>query len=217
MNLLTQINEKTFVVSDMHFWHENIEEFCPQRKLTADKNNLETLDPYMIQQWNKVIGPDDLVLCLGDLAFKNIMYTKELNGKKILILGNHDRPGVNAYLNAGWDMILNSVFFVNNGNVFQMENDFDKMLSAAIVEIGREKILFSHYPVFHEDAYDRKNPNIKPRIEFLEKIYKDFGCTLNIHGHTHTHHSTFKNAINVSIDVLQDFTPVKIEDILKEK
>jgi calcineurin-like phosphoesterase family protein len=53
------------------------------------------MDRMMIQEWNERVLPDDTVYHLGDVAFTsadkagNIL--QQLNGRKILIEGNHDR------------------------------------------------------------------------------------------------------------------------------
>jgi calcineurin-like phosphoesterase family protein len=48
----------------------------------------------MLQQWNEAVSPEDLVYILGDVSFgspeKSIRITRQLNGRKILIQGNHD-------------------------------------------------------------------------------------------------------------------------------
>jgi len=49
----------------------------------------------MIREWNEIVGKNDLVYILGDVAFmpanKAAALLKKLNGRKILIEGNHDR------------------------------------------------------------------------------------------------------------------------------
>jgi calcineurin-like phosphoesterase family protein len=46
----------------------------------------------MIKKWNELVGKDDIVLHLGDFAFKNKanLIRSQLNGTIILIRGNHD-------------------------------------------------------------------------------------------------------------------------------
>ena len=52
------------------------------------------MDEGLIQNWNRVVGKDDLVFDLGDFAFATNGRWKELlsqlNGHHYLILGNHD-------------------------------------------------------------------------------------------------------------------------------
>lgn len=84
---------KTFLISDTHFGHANILTF-----LNADGSklrpfsSLEEMHDVMIENWNKVVSPQDKVYHLGDVAIprRGLEVLKKLNGRKILIRGNHD-------------------------------------------------------------------------------------------------------------------------------
>jgi len=78
-----------FYVSDNHFGHFRIIQYCKRPYETA-----EQMDADMIAKWNAVVTNDDEVWHLGDFAMsydhaKTIV--PQLNGRKILILGNHDK------------------------------------------------------------------------------------------------------------------------------
>lgn len=81
---------KVFFTSDTHFRHNNIIKYC-DRPFT----NVQEMDHILIQNWNKVVGKEDIVFHLGDFAFadkrKWRQITNFLNGEKYLIQGNHDR------------------------------------------------------------------------------------------------------------------------------
>lgn len=52
-------------------------------------------DEYLIEQYNSVVGRKDLVYILGDITMENPDYYYQLdrlNGRKIVVLGNHDKP-----------------------------------------------------------------------------------------------------------------------------
>lgn len=75
-----------FFVADPHFDHERIMRYCKRPFKTIEEMN-ETL----IQNWNAAVKRGNTVYILGDFAFKNHMtHFHRLNGKKILIRGNHD-------------------------------------------------------------------------------------------------------------------------------
>jgi calcineurin-like phosphoesterase family protein len=78
-----------YMIADTHFGHFNIIEYENRPFLTA-----EEMDEYMIEQWNETVEPHDTVLHLGDFFLTNtkrqIEIMKRLNGKIILIRGNHD-------------------------------------------------------------------------------------------------------------------------------
>jgi calcineurin-like phosphoesterase family protein len=45
----------------------------------------------LINNWNNVIKPNDIVYHLGDVSFKPNKFVDKLNGEIILIYGNHDK------------------------------------------------------------------------------------------------------------------------------
>lgn len=84
---------KIWFTSDTHFGHENIIRFC-----NRPFGNVEEMNETLIQNWNMVVKPDDIVFHLGDFAFGGsaIWNTTldQLNGDIILIQGNHDRKNL---------------------------------------------------------------------------------------------------------------------------
>jgi calcineurin-like phosphoesterase family protein len=80
---------KTFFVSDTHFNHANILKYCSRPWETVDEMN-----EGLIKNWNETVSPDDVVYHLGDFAMGNRTLIPEilsrLNGRLILVRGNHD-------------------------------------------------------------------------------------------------------------------------------
>lgn len=85
---------KEFVISDLHLGHEGILKYRTQFK------TIEEHDNFIIDNWNKVVTPQDKVYVLGDVCWKkkDLEKIKLLSGKKILIAGNHDILGAKNYL-----------------------------------------------------------------------------------------------------------------------
>lgn len=85
---------KTYITSDLHWGHKNIMNFCPVSRARF-RNDLDYMNEAMVKEWNDLIEPEDLVYILGDVAFlpaqKAVEYMRRLNGRKILVQGNHDR------------------------------------------------------------------------------------------------------------------------------
>lgn len=107
-----------WVIGDTHFGHRNILELEPTRgKLFG---TVKECDDYQISEWNKIVGPEDVVLHLGDFSLSNQEYTKgvvdQLNfGKLLLLGGNHDRTrGDRYWLNAGISMLQRAPLQVRN-------------------------------------------------------------------------------------------------------
>jgi calcineurin-like phosphoesterase family protein len=84
---------KTWITSDLHFGHKNIMTFCPVTRARY-KGDVDYMNEMMVQEWNEMVAPEDLTYILGDVAFcgaqKATEFMQRLNGRKILIEGNHD-------------------------------------------------------------------------------------------------------------------------------
>lgn len=96
-------------ISDTHFNHENIIEYCNR----PFANALE-MNSYIISQWNSVITPTDTIYHLGDFALQSDKDTvtnlvNQLNGNIILMLGNHDRHGKQWFLDCGFVEVYNHI------------------------------------------------------------------------------------------------------------
>jgi calcineurin-like phosphoesterase family protein len=90
-----------WLISDTHFGHKNIIDYCNRPFKTTTE-----MDWHMVERWNSVVKQNDHVYHLGDVYMnsskdyiENIF--RNLNGKKRLILGNHDN---------GQDQILHRYF-----------------------------------------------------------------------------------------------------------
>lgn len=85
---------KTYLTADLHFGHKNIMTFCPVTRARF-KGDVDYMTEAMIKEWNEIVEPVDTVYILGDVAFmpaeKAALVLMRLNGRKILIEGNHDR------------------------------------------------------------------------------------------------------------------------------
>lgn len=81
--------EVDFVTSDHHFGHARIIELA-ERPFSS----LGAMHGELIAAWNRLVDPGDVVLHLGDLALgkrdDSIPVTAALNGRKLLVPGNHD-------------------------------------------------------------------------------------------------------------------------------
>ncbi len=86
----------------------------------------------LVDNWNSVVSNKDKVFMVGDFALGNkkkiIEIGQRLNGRKTLILGNHDNEGKQVYYNAGFEyisrhpIIFQEFFIVSHGPQFIQEN-----------------------------------------------------------------------------------------------
>lgn len=87
-------SDKLFFTSDTHFFHEKIIGFANRPFASVEEMN-ETL----IRNWNETVPEDGIVFHLGDFCFGGNAewwsVIPRLNGKIILIMGNHDMRNAN--------------------------------------------------------------------------------------------------------------------------
>ena len=91
---LTQGKERNvFFTSDFHLFHNNVLKF--DNRPFADIHEMHTA---IETRWNEVVGPNDIVIYLGDLSFarkedkayvEGMMHS--LNGEIHFVMGNHDK------------------------------------------------------------------------------------------------------------------------------
>ena len=106
-----------FVISDTHFGHTNswekfkLEDGSPLRPFTST----EEMDETMIERWNAKVKPGDTVYHLGDVVInqKSLHLVSRLNGRKILIRGNHDIFKDKQYAEVGFEQIHGVRVFVD--------------------------------------------------------------------------------------------------------
>lgn len=116
------VKNKIFVTSDTHFSHKNI---LVYEAANRPFKNKEEMDRVLIQRWNSVVRPCDVVFHLGDFAFagktiiKNIM--SRLNGRKFLLLGNHDRYKKIDWTDVGFDRVFKNPFKMDGRFIFSHE------------------------------------------------------------------------------------------------
>lgn len=91
----------TFFIGDTHFGHKNILTFTrndgtPLRSFPS----IEEMDEHLVKCWNSVVKDTDLVYHMGDVVMnrKNLPIVHRLNGRKILIRGNHDMAPISELL-----------------------------------------------------------------------------------------------------------------------
>jgi len=94
-----------FFTSDTHFQHTNIINYCKR-----PFSSVAEMNGKLIQYWNETISNDDIVFHLGDFAFcgptKAREIKEQLNGKIILIRGNHDYDSTLKLFDNVFDQLL---------------------------------------------------------------------------------------------------------------
>ena len=83
-----------FLVSDTHFGHVGVCRFTRNDGVTKLRpwDNPDEMDEAMVKAWNERVQPNDKIYHLGDVVInrKALKTLGRLNGRKVLIRGNHD-------------------------------------------------------------------------------------------------------------------------------
>ena len=113
--------KKVFITSDTHFGHTRIIQYE-----NRPFNSINEMNKEMIKRWNAKVTNNDVVFHLGDFCFGNkemiSAIISELNGKKILVMGNHDRGhNVKYYLDCGFDEVYNYPILYKEFFIFSHE------------------------------------------------------------------------------------------------
>lgn len=170
----------SFVTSDTHLGHARISALADRPFRTVDH-----MDDALIRAWNARIGPDDIVLHLGDLALgpieTSVAATAQLNGRRFLVPGNHDRVSpatqsrraierfASSYERAGWTLLPEIIQGTRHGRA----------------------LLASHYPYVGDSTPIERHSSHRPF---------DSGLPL-LHGHTHARdHGPHGRMFHVGVD-----------------
>lgn len=83
---------RKFYSADLHLGHHNILRHCAA---TRPFNTVEDMDAAIVRRINERVGTSDILYIVGDFALSgDVEYVRHLfhamNGRKVLILGNHD-------------------------------------------------------------------------------------------------------------------------------
>lgn len=96
-----------WMTSDLHFSHANIIAYCGR-----PYKNSHYMNKDLIEKYNNKVKPEDTCYILGDLTllgrgetFVVQRLVEQLNGTKVLILGNHDKLDPFAYCEMGFDSV----------------------------------------------------------------------------------------------------------------
>lgn len=174
---------KFWFTSDMHFGHRGVISYCGR-----PFENVEQMDSEMLRRWNDTVSNEDFIYVLGDMCFHKpsigIPLLKSLNGKKILIKGNHDSYSHTQYIASG----------------------FLAVFDGAQISVAGKKVIMSHYPYWPKEEEDTNELRYQERRPLYDKD------AFLLCGHVHTAWKTKERMLNVGVDQW-DFYPVPLSKI----
>jgi calcineurin-like phosphoesterase family protein len=210
-SLITGMDEHMYVMSDTHFGHANMIRYSPARcetvrsllgrePTTADHR---VIDELLVTRWNATVNDDDTILHLGDFTLYPKLVpalTKRLNGRKVLLRGNHDDKGAAFYEALGWRVVA--------------KPQLPPTSTCIVATINGAKVFFSHVPVFQspgapDEAATGNN------LENLDELFNAERCDVNVHGHIHDRVPLDARCINVSAEAI-NYTPVRVGSLIDQ-
>lgn len=136
-----------YFTSDTHFHHSNIINLCDRPFY-----NVEQMNQTLIRNWNSYVSNHDEIYILGDFSFATdgrVNQTlKNLNGKKYLIKGNHDK-------------YLKSDDF--DTSLFEWIKDY------YVLNYKKVKFILFHYPILEWDGYFKDNIHLYGHVHNSNK------------------------------------------------
>ena len=163
------MKRSVFFTSDWHLYHQNVLSFS--KRPFKDIHHMHRV---LINNYNSTVPENGLCYFLGDVGFSDKEKTKEiisqLNGKKILLMGNHDK------------------------GMYSFQQVFDAVIYTASLVIAKQIVTMSHCPLHgikREDTSRFKNGNpaeywhgeLRPKFKPL--IVSNAG-QFHLHGHIHS-------------------------------
>ena len=137
---------KIFFIADTHFGHANMIRLCHRPYASV-----EEMDEDMMRRWNAVVGTADDVYILGDFSYRGAdpcTYLDRLNGRKHLIIGNHDRKPLDSP---------------------EFRRRFVEIKDVKTLVCGGKRIVLFHYPMAEWDGMYRGS------IHFFGHIHNNNG------------------------------------------
>ena len=121
------MSEKTFFIADTHFGDEAI-----IRYENRPFQDIQVMECQLVKNWNEVVRPEDRIFVLGDFAKGDKAELTRpcrcLNGKKTLVLGNHDTQTPEWYRECGfdeasaWPIIFEGFWILSHEPLYVNEN-----------------------------------------------------------------------------------------------
>lgn len=178
-----------YFISDLHLNHINI-----NRIDNRGFNDVNEMNSHIISSINKVVAPSDDLYIIGDFGMGHVddlkLLGEQINGRKHLITGNHDRAKDLFKLNIFTEIVPYKKIRVQDKEFFQYNKK------------GIIEVILCHYPIA---VWDKQH-------------YGSIHIYGHVHGNSHTNPlldvSTLPNAYNVFCKYL-NYTPKTLSQLIE--
>ena len=150
-----------YYIADTHFGHRNVIKFD-----SRPFGSMDEMEKIIISNWNNVVNDEDVVYVLGDFSWykeeKTLEILDMLNGKKVLIMGNHDRISLDV------------------------AKKFSSRVTYLEINDGENRVVMSHYPMPFWNGQFRNTVHLYGHVhnsyqqEYCEKVKAEIRYVQNI-------------------------------------
>lgn len=158
-----------YLIADTHYFHKNVIQF--EAATRGKFVTVEEMNSHLIHQWNSVVTDNDTVYHMGDFSLhgsysRMVDILNQLNGKIIMIQGNHDDTKVfNRLLEDGYIEEFHQV------GVQIKRNKQVLWLTHYPMEIGLRERKWSIHGHIHSDPSQYANQiNVGVDSQFMNEI-----------------------------------------------
>lgn len=161
-------NQNVFFTSDLHFGHKNmvraLSSWSDLENSTRDFKSVEEMNKKIIDNINSVVGLNDFLFILGDVAFGNdsqLDCLQDINCKNLyLVFGNHDGK------------IRNNVNFV--------QHRFISMDEIINLTVDKHNFVLFHYPMVEWEGFHKGHIHLYGHVHSNAKNKLGIGKSMDV-------------------------------------
>ena len=168
-----------WLISDEHFYHKNITKYT---------GRLPDSEEMIVENTNRLVKPEDTLIHLGDVSFnhkKAVDLIKRMDGKHILVMGNHDLAKRTWYEDNGFMFVCNSFTWSISG---KYSGPYVLFSHAPIIDLPKDVMYNIHG---HHHNSDHRRP------EFIAKLNKPS----DIHSY-------------ILVNIEETLSPIRLQDLI---
>jgi len=167
----------TYFIADLHFGHTNL-----LRWEREGFSSIEEHDNFIITLINKRVKPTDILYILGDVG--DVTKIPQINGRKIMIMGNHDKRSMKEYLGYFAEVYDHPVYLTDSillshypvkveTHVLNVHGHLHGALLDSVNHVNVSAHMVLYNPLTMETIYQLAGKLPKRDISFLKEWYAD--------------------------------------------
>lgn len=182
------ITRNVWFTADHHFGHANIIKYCDRPWKTVGE-----MDEALIDNWNSVVGPNDLVYHLGDFTLLGYdefwKYISRLNGNIRIVPGGHDHRWLEV-----WKLGTHTVGASKSG--------YDVTVTEPLLTLEFPKVSGGY-------------PDVVVLCHYAMRVWdRSHHGSYHLYGHSHGYLARFGLSVDVGVDCW-DYKPISLAKVRK--